>query len=88
MSKPISFLFAALSIGIAPNLGAQGAARQPEVRIPPAIVAHTVAIRPKSKGAGLTRPSASQRAPDPSTLVVVATPNGERRLARAKKRTR
>ena len=88
MSRPISLLFVALSLGIAPNLAAQGAGRQSQVAIPSATTARVAEVKPKRKGIGLPRPSASQRAPDPSALVVVTTSSGERRLARAKKKAR
>lgn len=85
MSKPICFLLAALSIGLAPSLGAQATGRQNQVTVPQGTLARTVAIKSKSKGTVIPRPSASQRAPDPSTMVVVLGPNGERRVLRAKK---
>lgn len=88
MSKPICFFFAALTIGGAPRLAAQTAGQQPQVTIPRATVTRVVAVKVKSKGAGLLRPSASQRAPDASKMVVVIDAYGERRIARAKKPAR
>ena len=84
MLKPIQLLFAALLIGIAPTLGAQAAGRQSQVKLPQATVARMVAVKKKAKGANLPHPSASQRAPDPSRLVLVIGPGGERRYARRK----
>jgi hypothetical protein len=88
MSKSFFIAFAALLLGVAPRLEAQAAGGQPNVAIPPAGVARMVAMKAKTKGTALRKPSASQRAPDPSTLTVVVGPNGERRLARAKQRTK
>jgi len=88
MSKSFFFLSASLVLGIAPRLGAQAAGGQAKVAIPPAIVSRIVAvktIKTKTKGATLRKPSASQRSPDPSTLIPVVGPNGERRFARPTK---
>jgi hypothetical protein len=89
MSKSFFFLSAALLVGIAPKLEAQAAGSEARVAIPPAAVARMVAVKkPTTKGTTLRKPSASQRAPDPSTLVVEIGPNGERRLARPKPRVK
>jgi hypothetical protein len=87
MSKPILFVFVALSVGIAPRLAAQAPERQARVAVPPATVARTEVVKTKNKGTVIPRPSAQQRAPDPSKMVIVVGPNGERRVLRAKKRT-
>jgi hypothetical protein len=86
MSKPICFLFAAVSLGFAPRLLAQAPGKQTQPAVTPAILAHSAEVIPKSKGRVFPKPSASQRAPDKSKLVVVTTASGERRLARPKKR--
>lgn len=91
MSKPIHLLCAALLIGIAPRLeaqAAQAARGQGQVTLPRASVARMVAVKKTTKGAALVRPSRSQRAPDPSKLVLVTGPNGERRYARSAKVTK
>lgn len=88
MSKSFYFLSAALLLGIAPKLGAQASAGHARVTIAPAAAARMVAVKAKPKGKALPKPSASQRAPDPSTLVVEIGPNGERRLARPKTRVK
>jgi hypothetical protein len=88
MSKPFFFLSAALLLGIAPRLEAQAAGGQAKVTLPVATVARIVAvktIKTRIKGATLRKPSASQRSPDPSTLIPVIGPNGERRFARPTK---
>jgi hypothetical protein len=88
MSKSFFFLSAALVLGIAPRLGAQATGGQVKVAIPAAKVARMVAvekIKTRTKGATLRKPSASQRGPDPSTLIPVVGPNGERRFARPTK---
>jgi len=87
MSKSFFFLSAALLLGIAPRLEAQATGGQARVAIPPATVARMVKvekIKTRTKGATLRKPSASQRGPDPSTLIPVVGPNGERRYARPK----
>ncbi len=89
MPKPFFFLSAALLLGIAPKLAAQASSGQAKVAIPPATVSRIVAvktIKTRTKGATLRKPSVSQRSPDPSTLVPVVGPNGERRFARPTKR--
>lgn len=86
MSKPFYFISAALLIGIAPTLGAQATSAPAQVRIPAAAVTRMIAVKAKPKGTAVPKPSASQRSPDPSTLVVVTGPNGEKRFARGKKR--
>jgi hypothetical protein len=89
MSKSFYFLSAAFLVGIGPKLEAQAAGGEARVAIPPAAVARMLAVRkPKTKGTTLQKPSASQRAPDPSTLVVEIGPNGERRLALPKPRVK
>jgi hypothetical protein len=88
MSKSFFFLSAALVLGIAPRLGAQKAGGQAKVAIPAATAARMVGvekIKTRTKGATLRKPSASQRGPDPSTLIPVVGPNGERRFARPTK---
>jgi hypothetical protein len=88
MSKSFFFLFAALLLGIAPKLEAQ-AGGQARVAIPPATAARIVAVKKtKTKGMTLEKPSARRRGLDPSTLVLVVGPNGERQLARPKPRVK
>jgi len=91
MSKPIRLLCAALLIGIAPKLEAQAAHAalvQGQVTLPRATAARMIAVKKTTKGAALVRPSRGQRAPDPSKLVLVMGPNGERRYARSAKVTK
>jgi hypothetical protein len=85
MSKSFFFLSAALVLGVAPKLGAQAVSGQAKVAIPAATVGRMVKVekvKTRTKGATLRKPSASQRGPDPSTLIPVVGPNGERRFAR------
>lgn len=88
MSKSFYFLSGALLLAIAPKLQAQATAGPAQVSVPAATVARMVAVKARPKGTAVPKPSASQRAPDPSTLAVVIGPNGERQLVRAKKRTK
>jgi hypothetical protein len=87
MSKRTQFLFAALLIVIAPKLRAQ-TVMQSQVALPRPTVAQMVAVKRTTKGTSYPRPTASQRAPDRSKLVVVVGPNGERRFARPAKPTK
>jgi hypothetical protein len=88
MSRLTGFLSAAFLLAIAPQLGAQASGRQGKVKTALVGIEQTAAGKTNSRGKGVFHLSAAQRAPDPSTLVVVTLPNGEQRLALAKKRTK
>jgi hypothetical protein len=88
MSRLTGFSTALLLIAIAPKLGAQAAGQKAKVKTAPVAIEQTATGKTNSKGKGVFHLSAAQLAPDPSTLVVVTLPNGEQRLARAKKRTK
>jgi len=79
---PVALLIA---IG-APSLSAQTVSPQTPVAVPKSAAAQIVKAKSRSKGPPLRYPSAAQRAARQSDLVVVTGPNGERRLARVKKR--
>ena len=85
MSRLISVLVIALSSVAASSVSAQVAERQAEAKPDPVVLARMLAMKMPAKGKHVPQPTAAQRAPDPSTMVVVTLPNGERRLARAKK---
>jgi hypothetical protein len=88
MSRLTPCLFAALLIGVAPELGAQATPQQAQVTLPRATVARMMTVKKKSKGTSYLRPTAAQRAANYSSLVVVVGPNGERRYARTAKPTK
>ncbi len=77
---PVALLIA---IG-APSLSAQTVSPQTPVAVPKSAAAQIV--KAKSKAPPFRHPSAAQRAARQSSMVVVTGPNGERRLARVKKR--
>jgi hypothetical protein len=85
MSRLTPCLFAALLIGVSPELRAQATPQQAHVTLPPATVARMMTVKKKSKGTSYLRPTVAQRAANYSSLVVVIGPNGERRYARTAK---
>jgi hypothetical protein len=86
MSKPLFFLIAALSVGVAPRLAAQGPVGQPQATVSAATVDRMLAVKkPKTKAGAVRRPTATQRA-RAGKLVLVTMPNGERRMVRPDKK--
>jgi hypothetical protein len=85
MSKPLFFLIAALSVGVAPRLTAQRPDGQTQATVSAATVDRMLAVKkPKSKAGARRGPTATQRA-RAGKLVMVTMPNGERRMVRPKK---